>query len=528
MNRHYSPPILLIIILLPQLMFISCSENPLVIEPGLSLNPSSLGFDSLMTNLEFGISNTGPGNLTWSISSDRDWIIVDPTSGSTSTETYRITVTVDRAGLGSGTYHGTVNVASNGGNASVIISAGVDQTLETAWAAIDPILLESLVWEGEEMQLQIGYANWDSEVQYALRRAFANALNGKPSLLSDPVANLANRYNAGSWPSQWISLSDALLLYTEYVGYTLAVEVENRVPWSILDYTPSQLEMLLSSRHMFHRSRSQYIIREVSHLEDHGRVTPATAEHAWEFMQDKIGQDRIETIGNLLEWLRRAVHYSGGFTYDNYENHWQYPGYPPVIRIIEGTTRLSDGIFRHYAPGCHGTYGFLRTLLKVVNIPVYECLYHAEGRCIHASPYFPVDEVVLSHGDDPYSGLCRYEDYPGTELLVDATTFDYWSNEGNGSPVGRRVRELAITYLPVPLLRYYCQDIEAGLSHEEGSVVQGLVNWTVPELEALTLWTRMDQKLQSRGGCENITSQTPDENTSSGLNLTISQVISPF
>ena len=504
MHRRLLLLVLFSVILLSQLSLTSCSERSVVPESLLSVAPTSLVFDTLQTSLKFEISNKGPGTLAWSTGDDYTWITVDPSSGSTTSETDRITVTVDRASLDSGTYNGIVNVASNGGNASVSVSVQVDRALETAWAAIDPFLLGSLVWEGEEMQLQTGFASWDSEIQYALRMAFANALNGKPSLLSDPIENLANRFNAGSYPSQWVSLSDALLLYTEYVGYTLAVEVEGRVPWSILDYSPTQLEMLLSSRHMFHRSGPQYIIREVSYLEDHGRVTPATAEHAWEFMQDKIGQDRIETIGNLLEWLRRAVHYSGGFTYDNLENHWQYRGYSPVIRIIEGTNRLNDGVFQHYAPGCHGTYGFLRTLLKVVNIPVYECLYHNDGRCIHASPYFPVDEVVLSHGDDPYNSLCRYEDYPGTELLVDASTFDQWSQEGYGHPVGRRVRELAITYLPILLLKWYCNDVEAGLSHEEGSVLENLMNWTVPDLEAHTLWTRMDEKLQVFGGCENL------------------------
>ena len=53
-----------------------------------------------------------------------------------------------------------------------------------------------------------------------------------------------------------------------------------------------------------------------------------------------IAQDRLHTIGNLLEWSRDLIHFLGGFTAKNLEGHWQYRGQMPVSRVISGTTPI--------------------------------------------------------------------------------------------------------------------------------------------------------------------------------------------
>jgi len=74
---------------------------------------------------DFFITNCGSGTLTWSVSDDRDWITVNPTSGSTTTEADVVTVTIDTHGLSPGTHTGYVTVTSNGGSKTGTITVEV-------------------------------------------------------------------------------------------------------------------------------------------------------------------------------------------------------------------------------------------------------------------------------------------------------------------------------------------------------------------------------------------------------------------
>ena len=64
----------------------------------------------------FDVTNCGTGGtLTWGVNDDQPWIEVNPTSGTTTTETDTVIVTIDTTGLNQGLYTGTINVTSNGG-----------------------------------------------------------------------------------------------------------------------------------------------------------------------------------------------------------------------------------------------------------------------------------------------------------------------------------------------------------------------------------------------------------------------------
>ena len=78
--------------------------------PTLVLSTHSLDFGSSQASLPFTITNGGTGTLTWAVSDNQAWLSVSPTSGSTTTETDSVTVTVDRTGLSAGNYSGTVTV----------------------------------------------------------------------------------------------------------------------------------------------------------------------------------------------------------------------------------------------------------------------------------------------------------------------------------------------------------------------------------------------------------------------------------
>ena len=101
-----------------------------VSEPALCTDPDppSHNFGNVpeggMRSWTFAITNCGGGTLTWTISADKTWITVSPTSGST-TETDKVTVTIDTTGL-SGQQSGTISISSAGGNKQGIIEVYVE------------------------------------------------------------------------------------------------------------------------------------------------------------------------------------------------------------------------------------------------------------------------------------------------------------------------------------------------------------------------------------------------------------------
>jgi|GEM_PF-1176618 len=94
--------------------------------PSLQVSPASLDFGSNTTSLNFNIQNTGGGTLTWSITDNAGWLTVNPTSGTTTTETDQITASVNRTGLAQGVYTAVISVTSDYGNSTVNVQMTVD------------------------------------------------------------------------------------------------------------------------------------------------------------------------------------------------------------------------------------------------------------------------------------------------------------------------------------------------------------------------------------------------------------------
>jgi hypothetical protein len=143
-----------------------------------------------------------------------------------------------------------------------------------------------------------------------------------------------------------------------------------------------------------------------------------------------------------------------------------------------------------------------------VNIPVKMMMPGT-----HAIPWFMTESRYLSHGDDPYStGLAATPPIPTSAILIDQATFDRWfgpavDQTAQENNVARQIRELAVIHLPNFLLNAHCEDIRARNTRAESKVfdsLQGGLNipyFTVAELEAMNLWTRLDAKIAAFGGC---------------------------
>ncbi|HEU4386169.1 MAG TPA: hypothetical protein VFV34_00120 [Blastocatellia bacterium] len=374
-----------------------------------------------------------------------------------------------------------------------------------AWLNVHPSIANSIVWE--DSGGSHAWSSWSADRRAQLRAAFDLARMRSSVPVPDVPANQATM--ADNDPVTTIlSAADAWAYFKSSVAQALAEEIGQQLLWSIQGYSADALAQLFDSRQMFRWNNSPAGYRINS---EHGHIVPAPPLGSYSFLGtgNLIGNTRLDTISRVIGWCRdNLVHFTGGTNAANMEDQWQYTGFPPMTRVLDGTLQTSHPQFgvMHRTAGCWGTVGFLRALLRAVNIPVK--LVTNAG---HAQPWFVADSRYMSHGDDPYNALTKATPpFPPSEILIDQAKFDSWFGGGVSAAdklknVGRRTRELAITYLPNYLLHKYCSDIANSKTHSNGEVFDIFkANYTVAQLEAQTLWSRMDAKIAGFGGCSHV------------------------
>lgn len=235
------------------------------------------------------------------------------------------------------------------------------------WLGKHHALRDSIIWEYPRplsvpfsSQLAQPYKNWPERDKGALQTAFEAAWNSSSINLRDPPPNIL-RLRDGSAPTTALSPADAHSFYLASVGQSLAVEIDNRVAWSVANYSTDNLGVLFDSREFFvwNSDDNGYRIGDLKG----GHVVPASPHTMYEFLRDNdlIGPHRLGTIVRMLTWCHHNMsHYIGKHTAKNCQDVWQYRGEAPVLRTIQGTisqTSPWDGI-KHWTAGCHGTAGF--------------------------------------------------------------------------------------------------------------------------------------------------------------------------
>ena len=368
-----------------------------------------------------------------------------------------------------------------------------------AWLGAHPRIAAAIIWQSPSDAQS--YPSWPASRKTGLADAFSVAWNFRSVVSVDPTPN-KNALTDTETATQVLDEVFAWPLFVSYVAQSLVVEIGGLVGWSIAGYSIEGLAHLFDSRATFvwNGGAGGYEITTLAN----GTALPCAPDACHRFMFDKLdASSRFQTIARLLDWSRKNLwHFSGGWDTANLYDQWQYRGLPPVLRMIQGTPRLSEiqnGI-RHRTAGCWGTVGFLRAVLRTLNIPV--SLVTKGG---HALPHFIEDGLYLSHGDDPYDRTATTT--PIHELPIDQAQFDAWFGDGvpqtnQKQNVGRRPFELALIHLPDYLLKLYCADMLAGRSHINGWVYERFKTYySVAELEAKQLWQRMDAKITSLGGC---------------------------
>jgi hypothetical protein len=309
-------------------------------------------------------------------------------------------------------------------------------------------------------------------------------------------------------------------IYIATVGMMLAAEVDEWYPWSLHDYDWSSLGILLDGTKWFHPSAGIKDLGQehslypgammVRHAFEETTPAPPALLMAFIGAHRLIGDSPLTTVEKMLDWSRwNLSHFIGGWDAANLEAHWQYRGLPPVTRILQGTPwpfpqeqAQFPGLY-HWTAGCHGTEAFLKAMFRVLNIPTSRVRTIATDG--HTSVYFPELDAYLAHGDDPYDPRSKsIHPFPARLLLVDSSTYNTWlPADGSGKiNIDRRPADLMVLYPTQFLADQYCGDLKAGRSHGAGDVFTknfSKYGYTVPALEGLGLWGRLDNEVASQG-----------------------------
>jgi hypothetical protein len=231
----------------------------------------------------------------------------------------------------------------------------------------------------------------------------------------------------------FVNISPAYLwkLYLAHVAFSLMLEIDQHVPWSLTTYPDSTLRYLLDSTSIGWRVYSTgnvmlgVLPQKVPDLRVNNLPQTAFADPRWTYgwiaQAQLIGATRRETIERLLEWMRRNLtHFYGGYNFANMFAVWQYRGYSPISRIVAGTVDSNNPTLgmAHYTAGCHGSVGLMNAALRVLNIPVQPIWV-----CNHQLAYFVSEDLYLDHGDDPYNLNVRMGSSPVGQVLIDSPTY---------------------------------------------------------------------------------------------------------
>ncbi len=290
---------------------------------------------------------------------------------------------------------------------------------------------------------ELSYDDWSEDDKTLLDQSFARAWQNiyQPQLSNShefamPLdctyceERLVTHPNNG--PFTVIPESLSKTVYLSHVAYSLALEAGSGLDWSIVNSDQAQLHTILNSRSMMHRlsGTTQFFFGEPggggdSRIKYIGRWSPATPDfiYQWAKAQSILRSTQEETVIALLQWLREnAIHFYGSATYQNMQEHWGYPGQTSIYHIINGTIRDTENTTQHWTAGCHGTVGFVKSVLRVLNIPV-ETIY----TCGHGQLYFPTLGRYLDHGDNPYNSNVTTQDSKNVSgILVDETIYTQW------------------------------------------------------------------------------------------------------
>lgn len=168
----------------------------------LSVDKSELDFGLTTSVLSFDVTNSGNGDLDWSVVDNKEWLTVTPATG---TNAGTVNVFVDRTNVDYGNYSGQIDITSNGGNKVIIVKMEKSQANSAPSVSFD-----------------ITPGKGDLDTNFELDASGSVDDN-------DPLATLLIRVrweNGGSF-SEWSTTKKVNHQYGTYGTKTVTVEVKD-------------------------------------------------------------------------------------------------------------------------------------------------------------------------------------------------------------------------------------------------------------------------------------------------------------
>ncbi len=218
------------------------------IQPVLDVPFTSLDFGDDLVSLPLQINNIGFGILEWSISENINWLSINPTQGTSSTQSSQIIVSVNRLGLNVGEYSQTFSIISNGGNKIVNVNIAVKNPNAPSLTSNNPTNISNISAEVTSKLISIGasaivqYGHcWSSTSNLPTindsKTSFGtiNAGENFSSNLSELNPNIAYHLRAYATNSFGTAYSPGIT-FTTTTSPTVPI-VKTNDPWNISEHT---------------------------------------------------------------------------------------------------------------------------------------------------------------------------------------------------------------------------------------------------------------------------------------------------
>ncbi len=296
-----------------------------------------------------------------------------------------------------------------------------DKIAWTGWSAsqkadLDQAYLDAIAW------FNLG----------APQVAMADGAAGQTSLTDRPWNIHPSAHDPSSSTLVIVERPYMWKLYLAHVAFSLMLETSRQVPWTVTDYPDSSLKWIFDSATLgwylsnwdgFSLGTYDNAGRPTLRTHNRPRTTFADPRWTWPWLKQAgiIGGSRLGTVVNTLDWMRSHMyHFLGSENIGTDLAVWQYNGYSPLSRIVNGTIDSNHASIgtQHFTAGCHGSTGFLNAALRVVNIPVQPI-----WACDHELVYFMSEDLYMDHADNPYNGNVRASFTSSLLLMIDSATW---------------------------------------------------------------------------------------------------------
>ncbi|MFA6469258.1 MAG: carboxypeptidase regulatory-like domain-containing protein [Bacteroidota bacterium] len=190
--------------------------------PKMFLNVSTIEFNE-KGDKTFVVSNTGNGVLQWQISSNQQWVVAAPSSGSTK-DVSNVTVSGDVSSFQYGDYKSDLSISSNGGNGKI----SVISTKLGTWTATDgeaALSLNSIYPISANNVWAVGkkILRWTGSVWVEVQNPATNSLTAvsfSSEVIGWAVGSKSNvlKYDGNSWVNISNQISDSNIEFNDVIA----------------------------------------------------------------------------------------------------------------------------------------------------------------------------------------------------------------------------------------------------------------------------------------------------------------------